>query len=83
MLQVVEKHYQVSDGLAYYRSVYEPDEKQTFPRVFRSKEGVSDICVFKRKGVRTAVASSTGRQQIEQNLRMSESGIILWKSSVK
>lgn len=71
MLQVVEKHYQVSDGLP----IIEACMSRMRNRLAESipvKEGVSDILRFlKEKGVRTAVASSTGRQQIEQNLRMS------------
>lgn len=71
MLRTVEKYYQVSDGTAIADECMRRMRKKLDVCV-PVKEGVSQILQFlKEKGVRTAVASSTDRQRIEQNLQVS------------
>lgn len=71
MLQVIERYYQVSDGNPIVDACMSRMRNKLSESV-PVKEGVFDILRFlKEKGVRTAVASSTDRQRIEQNLRMS------------
>lgn len=71
MLQVVEKYYQVSDGTPIVNACMKRMRRKLDVCV-PVKKGVFEILHFlKEKGVRTAVASSTDRQRIEQNLRMS------------
>ncbi len=70
MLQVVEKYYQVPDGTVIV-DVCMSRMKEKLSVHVPVKEGVFEILQFlKEKGIRTAVASSTARQQIEQNLKM-------------
>ena len=70
MLQVVEKYYQVPDGTVIV-DVCMSRMKEKLSVHVPIKEGVFEILQFlKEKGIRTAVASSTNRKQIEQNLQM-------------
>lgn len=70
MLQVVEKYYRVPDGTVI-ADVCMSRVREKLSNHVPVKEGVYEILRFlKEKGVRTAVASSTARQQIEKNLRM-------------
>lgn len=70
MLQVVEKYYRVPDGTVIVDVCMSRVREKLSDHV-PVKEGVYEILRFlKEKGIRTAVASSTARQQIEKNLRM-------------
>lgn len=70
MLQVVEKYYRVPDGTVI-ADVCMSRVREKLSVHVPVKKGVYEILRFlKEKDIRTAVASSTSRQQIEKNLRM-------------
>lgn len=70
MIQVVEKYYKVSDGSVIVEKCMSRMEEKLSVHV-PVKEGVFEILQFlKEKGIRTAVASSTVQDRIEQNLQM-------------
>lgn len=70
MLQVVEKYYRVPDGTVIVDVCMSRVREKLSVHV-PVKKGVYEILRFlKEKGIRTAVASSTSRQQIEKNLQM-------------
>ena len=70
MLQVVEKYYRVPDGTVI-ADVCMSRVREKLSVHVPVKKGVYEILRFlKEKDIRTAVASSTSRQQIEKNLQM-------------
>jgi len=70
MCRVIEKYYQVSDGLAIMEECMERMRKKLAIHV-PIKEGVFEILQFFRgEGMPMAVASSSSRQQIEVNLEV-------------
>lgn len=69
MLKTVEKYYRVSDGSAIVDTCMRRMKEELSIHV-PVKEGVFEILRFlKEKGIRTAVASSTARERINENLQ--------------
>lgn len=71
MLKTVEKYYRVSDGTAIVETCMRRMKEELSVHV-PVKEGVFEILKFlKAKEIRTAVASSTAKERIEENLQRS------------